>query len=122
MFSRSHFSNEPCANSKPKPRRASKQDGLPENTPPSQSCVVCVNYHSVASDPHRFIVREYSFDLEEKRQQEMKRLSADKKEQYVSQTLCVLSVELCFYSWICVCVVVYYKCARVLHRESLCAG
>lgn len=45
---------------------------------------MCVNYHSVAYDPHRFTVREYSFDLEEKKQQEMKQLSVHKKEQYVS--------------------------------------
>lgn len=34
-------------------------------------------------------MREFSFDLEEKRQQEMKQLSVRKKEQYVSQTSCV---------------------------------
>ncbi|XP_044021857.1 V-type proton ATPase subunit C 1-B isoform X2 [Siniperca chuatsi] len=37
---------------------------------------------NVAYDPHRFTVREYSFDLEEKKQQEMKQLSVHKKEQY----------------------------------------
>lgn len=79
-------------NSKPKPRRASKQDGLPENTPSSQSCVICVNYHSVAYDPHRFTVREYNFELEEEKQQEMKKLSVHKKEQYVSQTSCIISL------------------------------
>uniref|UniRef100_A0A3B5AYB8 V-type proton ATPase subunit C n=1 Tax=Stegastes partitus TaxID=144197 RepID=A0A3B5AYB8_9TELE len=41
----------------------------------------------------KFIVREYSFDLEEKKQQEMKQLSVHKKEQYVSQTLRMLSIE-----------------------------
>lgn len=34
-------------------------------------------------------MREFSFDLEEKRRQEMKQLSVRKKEQYVSQTSCV---------------------------------
>ena len=84
-FSLLYFSKELCVNSKPKPKRASKQDGLPENITSSQSCVVCVNYQSVAYDPHRFTVREYSFDLEEKQQQVMKRLRVHKKEQYVSQ-------------------------------------
>lgn len=114
-FSQLHFSKELCVNSKPEPTRASKQDGLPENTTSSQSCAVCVNYHSVAYDPHRFTVREYSSDLEEKQQQEMKQLSLHKKEQYVSQTSYRLSVEF-------VCVVLYNKCACLLHRESLCAG
>lgn len=96
-FSQLHCSKEPYVNSKPKPKRASKQDGLQENTPSSQSCVVCVNYHSVAYDPHRFTVREYSFDLEEKRHQEMQQLSVHKKEQYVSQ----FTVE--FFGFVCLC-------------------
>ncbi|TKS86175.1 V-type proton ATPase subunit C 1-B [Collichthys lucidus] len=37
---------------------------------------------NVAYDPHRFTVREYNFELEEERQQEMKKLSVHKKEQY----------------------------------------
>ena len=43
-------------------------------------------------------MREYSFDLEEKRQQEMKQLNVRKKEQYVSQTACREScvVIVCF--------------------------
>lgn len=52
-------------------------------------------------------MREYSFDLEEKKQQEMKQLSVHKKQQYVSQTSCTTLWSF----WICVCVVVYYKCA-----------
>lgn len=70
----------------------------------------------MACDPHRFIVREYSFDQEEKRQQEMKQLSVRKKEQYVSQTSCMLA------RCRVVRVVVCYKCAYLLHRESLCDG
>lgn len=78
-------------NSKPKPRKASKQDGVTENTQYSQICVVCLNYQSVASGPHRFFVRDYSFDLEEQKQREIMQLSFHKKEQYVSQTLHTLS-------------------------------
>lgn len=41
-FSQLHFSKELCVNSKPKPRRASKQDGLPENDPiKSKLCCLC---------------------------------------------------------------------------------
>lgn len=86
-----HFSKELCVNSKPKPRKASKQDGVTENTQYSQICVVCLNYQSVASGPHRFFVRDYSFDLEEQKQREIMQLSFHKKEQYVSQTLHTLS-------------------------------
>uniref|UniRef100_A0A3B4Y769 V-type proton ATPase subunit C n=1 Tax=Seriola lalandi dorsalis TaxID=1841481 RepID=A0A3B4Y769_SERLL len=46
----------------------------------------------------KFTVREYGFDLEEKKQQEMKQLSVHKKEQYVRQT-CIVSME-----FLCVCV------------------
>lgn len=84
-------------NSKPKPRKASKQDGVTENTQYSQICVVCLNYQSVASGPHRFFVRDYSFDLEEQKQREIMQLSFHKKEQYVSQTLHTLSEGFFFY-------------------------
>lgn len=93
-----HFSKELCVNSKPKPRKASKQDGVIENTQYSQICVVCLNYQSVASGPHRFFVRDYSFDLEEQKQREIMQLSFHKKEQYVSQTLHTLS-EVFFMFW-----------------------
>lgn len=92
-----HFSKELCVNSKPKPRKASKQDGVTENTQYSQICVVCLNYQSVASGPHRFFVRDYSFDLEEQKQREIMQLSFHKKEQYVSQTLHTLSEGFFFY-------------------------
>lgn len=84
-------------NSKPKPRKASKQDGVTENTQYSQICVVCLNYQSVASGPHRFFVRDYSFDLEEQKQREIMQLGFHKKEQYVSQTLHTLSEGFFFY-------------------------
>ena len=83
-----HSSKELCVNSKAKLRRASKHGDLPENSQWSQRSVICVNYHNVVSDPHRFIVREYSFDHEEKKQQELTQLSTYKKEQYVSQIFC----------------------------------
>uniref|UniRef100_A0A3Q2WV55 V-type proton ATPase subunit C n=1 Tax=Haplochromis burtoni TaxID=8153 RepID=A0A3Q2WV55_HAPBU len=53
-----------------------------KNTQYSQICVVCLNYQSVASGPHRFFVRDYSFDLEEQKQREIMQLSFHKKEQY----------------------------------------
>lgn len=59
----------------------------------SQICVVCVNYHSVVSDPLRFIVREYSYDLEEQMQEETKQLAVHKKEQYVSRASCVMFIR-----------------------------
>ncbi|TNN52039.1 V-type proton ATPase subunit C 1-A [Liparis tanakae] len=56
-FSPSHCSKELCVNSKPKPGRATY-------------------------DPYRFTVREYSFELEAQKEQEMRRRSVHKKEQH----------------------------------------
>lgn len=52
----------------------------------SDRAAVSVIDHSTASDPHRFTLREYSFDLEEEKLQERKQLSVYKNEQYVIQT------------------------------------
>uniref|UniRef100_A0A665V0A9 V-type proton ATPase subunit C n=1 Tax=Echeneis naucrates TaxID=173247 RepID=A0A665V0A9_ECHNA len=51
-----------------------------------------------------FAVREYNFDLEEKKQKTRKELCVHKTEQYVGQTLCIASIVLCMR----VCVVVRY--------------
>ncbi|XP_062296464.1 V-type proton ATPase subunit C 1-B [Scomber scombrus] len=49
----------------------------------------------------KFTVREYSSDLEEKQQLEMRQLRVHKKEQYVSQTSCPLSVTFgIFVNWL----------------------
>lgn len=59
-------------------------------------------------------MRDYSFDLEEQKQQEITQLGFHKKEQYVSQALHRLSVK-CFFN-----VAVYYLCAPVSFTGNLC--
>ncbi|KAM7376612.1 hypothetical protein PAMP_006335 [Pampus punctatissimus] len=72
---------------------------------------------NVAYDPHRFTVREYSFDLEEKQQQEMKQLGVHKKEQY-GIFVCWLKVNFneMFVAWI------HLKALRVFVESVLRYG
>ena len=72
---------------------------MPENRLSAQSRVVCVDYHSVARCPHRFTVREYNFDMDERQRLEMKQLGVDKREQYVSEYIvyCAITVVLMGY-------------------------
>lgn len=71
----------------------------------------------MTSDLHRFTIREHSFEVEEKMQDEMQQLTVHKKEQYVSQASCMVSVEILTMRAVMDC-----KCARLTHRASLCAG
>lgn len=113
-FFQLHFSKKICLNSKQKPSTTSKQDELHDRGFSCQMCVVCVNYHSAVSDPHRFIVREYSYDLEEQMHEETKQLAVHKKEQYVSGASCVFFMCVLHVLW---CVI--NVCAS--STGSLCA-
>lgn len=64
-------------------------------------------------------MREYSFDLEETKQQEMKQLIIHNKEQYASQTLHLLAT-LFLFSWICVRVLDYTINLHVSSTGNLC--
>lgn len=78
---------------------------------------MCVTYHSVVY-PHRFIVREYSFDMEEQMHEEIQQLAVHKKEQYVSLIIMCITCMLMYLLQIVLC----SKCVYLIHRESLYVG
>uniref|UniRef100_A0A3Q3W3K1 V-type proton ATPase subunit C n=1 Tax=Mola mola TaxID=94237 RepID=A0A3Q3W3K1_MOLML len=76
---------------------------------------VC-NFKTKAQES-KFIVREYSFDLEEKRQQEMKQLNVRKKEQYgVFVRWLKLNFSQVFVAWI------HLKALRIFVESALRYG